>query len=287
MTDKQTQGNYIDSSNAEKRQIENVFAEVELLDIILKECNPDSYIGRLKSRDFYKYFLRYEDSIFNALFYNKEDYSKDNLRERISEIAEFFDLPFPILIDKSESLASITFTELSELGSGIRFNVEMLKQCGIYNIDAFDTVMCHELTHHYLANKELNFCFNKEWSVELGCDFFVGVRCASRLRASGKYKYTVSRMRASFSQPNGCFRVKAVVAGFEFVNWMMSKGIKPDAESSLLGLNYFLCSNSKDINNACLSLEEPTHEEITEIEISSLQETSLIKQTLNKYKSLK
>ncbi|MDE5629380.1 MAG: hypothetical protein K2I69_07450 [Muribaculaceae bacterium] len=285
MTDKQTQSNFIDCYDPENRQIENVFAEVEFCDNTVPVVNLDSSIVSIESNDFYKYIRRHKDNIFNALFYDKEDYSEDILRERISEISDFFDLPFPILIDKPQNLASITFTEFSELGSEIRFNVEMLKQCGINNIDAFDAVMCHELTHQYLANKELNFCINKEWSVELGCDFFVGVRCASKLRASGKYKYAVSRMRASFSHPNGCLRVKAVVAGFDFVNWMISKGIKPDAESSLLGLNFFLCTNSKDINNACLSLEEPLHEEITKIEISSFQETNLIKQALKKYKS--
>ena len=277
----------MDCCSPEKRQIENVFAEIELCDKTQLEENLDSYIGSIESKNFYKNLRRHEDNIFNALFYDKEDYSEDILRERISEISDFFDIPFPILIDKSECLASITFTDFSELGSEIRFNVDMLKQCGINNIDAFDTVMCHELTHQYLANKELNFCINRDWSVEFGCDFFVGVRCASRLRASGKYKYAVSRMRASNSHPNGCFRVQAVVAGFDFVNWMISKGIKPDAENSFLGLNYFLCSNSKDINNAYLSLEKSTLEEIVEVEISSLPDTNLIKQALMKYKSLK
>lgn len=286
MTEKQTQSNFMDCSSPEKRQIENVLAEIELCDKTQIEQDLYSYIGSIESKDYYKYLRRHEDNIFNALFYDKEDYSEDILKERILEICDFFDLPFPILIDKSESLASITFTEFSELGSEIRFNVEMLKHCGINNIDAFDTVMCHELTHQYLANKELNFCINKEWSVEFGCDYFVGVRCASRLRASGKYKYVVSKMKASLYHPNGCFRVKAVIAGYDFVNWMISKGIKPDAESSLLGLNYFLCSNSKEINDVYLSLEEPKPDETAEIEVSSLPDTNLIKQALIKYKSL-
>lgn len=287
MTDKQTQSNFIDCCNSEKRQIENVFAEIELCDKTQTEEYLVSYIGSIKSHDFYKYLRRHEDNIFNALFYDKEDYSEYILRERISEISDFFDLPFPTLIDKSESLAAIIFTEISELGSEIRFNVEQLKQCGINNIDAFDTVMCHELAHQYLADKKLNFCINKEWGIELGCDYYVGVRCASRRRASGKYKYAVSKMKVSNSHPNGCFRVKAVVAGFDFVNWMMSRGIKPDAESSLLGLNYFLCSNSKEINNAYLSLDDTQSEEMAEIEMSFLQEANLIKQALQKYKSYK
>ena len=287
MTDKQTQGNFIDCCSPEERQIENLSAEIELCDKTQTEENFDSYIGSIKSKDFYKYLRRHEDNIFNALFYDKEDYSEDMLRERISEISEFFDLPFPTLVDKSESLASITFTEFSELGSEIRFNVEMLKQCGINNIDAFDTVMCHELTHQYLSGKEFNFCINKGWSIELGCDYFVGVRCASRRRASGKYKFTVSKMRGNQSHPNGSFRVKAVVAGFDFVNWMFLKGIKPDAENALLGLNYFLCSNSKEINNAYLSLEDRQSKNMAETEISTLQDTNLIKQALQKYKMSK
>lgn len=278
----------VDNSPA-KRQTDNSAAEAELTPEEKERRHKEAiaYVSSPEAHAFYHLLRRHECNVFNALFYDKEDYSEEILRERISEMSEFFDLPYPFLIDKSESLASITFTEFSELGSEIRFNVEMLKQCGINNLDAFDTVMCHELTHQYLADKELNFCINKEWSIELGCDFFVGVRCASRLRASGKYKYAVSRMRASISHPNGCFRVKAVVAGFDFVNWMISKGIRPDAETAILGLNYFLCSHSKEINGAFLSLEEPKPDEIAENEISSLPETNLIKQALMKYKSQK
>lgn len=287
MTDKQTQGNFIDCSSPEERQIENVFAEIELCDKTQPEENLGSYIGSIESLDFYKYLRRHEDNIFNALFYDKEDYSEDILRERISEISDFFDLPFPTLIDKSGSLAAITFTECSELGSEIRFNVELLKRCGINNIDAFDTVMCHELTHQYLADKKLNFCISKDWSIELGCDFFVGVRCASCLRASGKYKFAVSKMRGTQSHPDGSFRVKAVIAGFDFVNWLISKGFDPNAESSILGLNYFLCSNSKEINNAYLSLEDRQSKKMAETEISTLQDTNLIKQALQKYKMSK
>lgn len=272
----------------QNRLVDNALAEAEQSNSkMIKNCENNNFCGSsLKFQSFYKYLRRHEDNIFNALFYDKEEYSEEILRARISEISEFFDLPFPILIDKSDCLAAITFTEFSELGSEIRFNVGMLKQCGINNVDAFDTVICHELTHQYLADKELNFCINKDWSIELGCDFFVGIRCSSRLRASGKYKYAVSRMRASLSHPNGCFRVKAVVAGFDFVNWMILKGIRLNVESSLLGLNYFLCSNSKEINDAYLSLEEPKPDETAEIEISSLPDTNLIKQVLIKYKSL-
>lgn len=287
MTGKQAQGNYIDSCNPEKRHIDNVFAEVELCDSIQQEVNLDSCIGSIKSHDFYKYLRRHEVNPFNALFYDKEDYSEDLLRERIAEISEFFSLPFPKLIDNSEYLASITFTEFTELGSEIRFNVDRLQQCGINNIDAFDAVMCHEVSHQYLADKGLNFCINNNWSIELGCDFFVGVRCASKLRATGKYKYVVSRMSPSETHPGGRFRVMAVMAGFEFVNWMISKGMKISAEGSLLGLNYFMCTISKQLHMDYLSLDEHKTKGTNEIDISSLAETNLIKQAIQKYNNQK
>lgn len=98
MTDKQTQGNYMDSSNAEERLIENVFAEVELCDITQTEQNLDSYNGSIESKDFYKYLRRHEDNIFNALFYDKEDYSENTLKERILEICDFLICRFLYLL---------------------------------------------------------------------------------------------------------------------------------------------------------------------------------------------
>lgn len=70
-----------------------------------------------------------------------------------------------------------------------------------------------------------------------------------------------------------------------FFNWMISSGIKPNAENSLLGLNYYLCSNSKEINDAYLSFEDTQLEKIAEAGISSFHDTNLIKRTLHKFKS--
>ena len=277
------------TEDVDNRHTDNAVAEAELSPEERKKRheNAIAYMNSPEAQAFYKLLRQHEVNPFNALFYDKEDYSEDLLRERIAEISEFFSLPFPKPIDNSEYLASITYTEFTELGSEIRFNVDRLQQCGINNIDAFDAVMCHEVSHQYLADKELNFCFNNNWSIELGCDFFVGVRCASKLRATGKCKYVVSRMSPSETHPGGRFRVMAVMAGFEFVNWMISKGMKIDAEGSLLGLNYFMCTISKQLHMDYLSLEKHKTKGTNEIDISSLAETNLIKQAVQKYNNQK
>lgn len=120
------------TEDVDNRHTDNAVAEAELSPEERKKRheNAIAYMNSPEAQAFYKLLRQHEVNPFNALFYDKEDYSEDLLRERIAEISEFFSLPFPKLIDNSEYLASITYTEFTELGSEIRFNVDRLQQCG-------------------------------------------------------------------------------------------------------------------------------------------------------------
>lgn len=78
----------------QNRLVDNALAEAEQSNSkMIKNCENNNFCGNsLKFQSFYKYLRRHEDNIFNALFYDKEDYSEDILKERILEICDFFDL---------------------------------------------------------------------------------------------------------------------------------------------------------------------------------------------------
>ena len=52
-----------------------------------------------------KYMRRHEANVFNAIFYDKEEVTEDNIQRIIADVASFFSLPVPEINGKCESLA--------------------------------------------------------------------------------------------------------------------------------------------------------------------------------------
>lgn len=271
-----------------KRQTDNAEAETELTPEEKERRHKEAiaYISSPEAHAFYKLLRRHECNVFNALFYDKEDITEDNLKIRVKRASDFFDLPIPTMIDRCESLAKITYAECSELGSEIQYDVKKLYEIGINNLDAFDAMLTHELSHQFLADKKLNFCQNRQWCIELACDFIVGVRCSANMIASGKYKYAVSRMKASPSHPDGTFRLDAVKTGFDFAEWLFRKHRRPTADSAMVGLTRFLIFRSKALNECYYTFltTPPTPPQLPR-DIMDLPDSNLIKQAVLKYRS--
>ena len=242
----------VDNSTPVARQIDNSAAEAILTPEEREQRHREalSVMNSPEMQAYYKLRRRHECNPFNAHFYDKEIITEEKIRDRVKRAAEFFELPVPIMIGKCESLAKITFTNATELGSEIQYSVKKLHDIGINNLDAFDAMLTHELSHQFLEGKRFNFCRNRKWSVELACDFIVGIRCSVDKIASGKYKYAVSVMKASPTHPAGSFRLEAVKKGFEFAEWLFRKKRKPTAHSALLGITRFLSVYSKALNEA-------------------------------------
>lgn len=235
---------------------------------------------------FHKYLRRHEANIFNALFMDKEFITESDIEKRVKRTALFFDLPVPTILKSSDCLSKITFTDCSELGSEIRYNLKKLEEIGINNVDAFEALITHELSHQYLAEYKFNFCRNRNWSVELACDFIVGVRCSANMIASGKYKYTVGQMEVSESHPAGEFRMKAVKAGFDFAEWLFRRYKTPTVELALVGINKFLCEQSTQLNESFNRfLTTPPPPPPKEIDIMDYPDSNLIKQAVLKYRA--
>lgn len=269
-----------------KRQVDNATAEAELSPEERKKRYEEgiAYMNSPEAKAFYKLLRRHECNPFNALFYDKEPINEEQIKQRVERASKFFNLPIPIMVDQCEGLAKITFTTYSELGSEIHYDVDKLQEVGINNLDAFDAMLTHELSHQFLADKTFNFCQNADWCKELACDFIVGVRCSSQMIASGKYKYAVSIMKASDTHPSGEYRLKAVKKGFDFAEWLMRRKILPTVQSAMPGITQFLCSNSKSLNNSFIMYLTTPQRPATSVDVMDLPDTNLIKQYVLKHR---
>lgn len=229
---------------------------------------------------FAKFSRRNVSSIFNALFYDKEIITEDAINERVCKTANFFNLPVPMLLKTSECLAQISFSEITELGSEIRYNLVRLEELGINNLDAFDAILTHEIGHQFLSDMTFNFCVNQNWAKELACDYFVGYRFGFENMSTGKYKFVVSHLKESDTHPAGSFRIKSVIDGYEFGCKFREDRIIHNADYALVGFNVFLCSHSKLLNDSYdifLSSDKKKDNQIPRTPIETLPDSNLIK----------
>lgn len=275
-------------NSPESRQSENIAAKAELTEEERKAEHEKAiaYMNSSEAQWFYKFSRRHEANVFNALFKDKEPITEDDVDKRVKRAALFFDLPIPTILKSSDCLAKIAFTDQTELGGEIRYDLKKLEEIGINNVDAFEALITHELSHQYLASYKFNFCRNKNWSMELACDYIVGVRCSANMIASGKYKYAVSQMKASESHPDGEYRLKAVKTGFDFAEWLIRRGKRPTAEMALIGINKFLCEQSAQLNESFFRfMTTPPPPPPKERDIMDLPDNNLIKQYVLKWRA--
>jgi len=238
-------------------------------------------IGNTES--FAKFTRRNVSNIFNALFYDKEIITEDAINERVCKTANFFNLPVPMLLRTSECLAQISFSEIIELGSEIRYDLVRLEELGINNLDAFDAILTHEIAHQFLSDLTFNFCVNQNWAKELACDYFVGYRFGLENMATGKYKFIVSHLKESDTHPAGSFRIESVIDGYEFGCKFREDMITHNADYALVGFNVFLCSHSKLLNDSYdifLNSPEEKDKHIHRTPVEALSDSNLIKQII-------
>lgn len=276
----------VDNSPTE-RQIENTAAEAELSEEERQRRYQEAidYINSSEAQAFYKLLRRHECNPFNALFKDREVITEEIINDRVEKASKFFDLPIPTLIGSCDTLAKIVFSDCRELGSVVRYDIKKLEEIGINNPDAFDAMLTHELSHQLLAGHDFNFCLNSSWCMELACDFITGARCSANHIASGKYKYAVSIMKATDEHPDGEFRLKAVKSGFDFVEWLYRKNVRVSIKSIILGVNQFLCLNSKALNEAFSKyVTTPPPQPPKPIDVMDLLDSNLIKQYVIKFR---
>lgn len=275
-------------NSPETRQIDNVAAMPEKSEDKRKKDHEKAiaYMNSPEARAFYKLLRRHEANVFNALFEDKEPITETDIQQRVRGAARFFELPIPTVIASSNCLAQITYSNHTELGSEIKYDIRKLEEIGINNVDAFDALITHELSHQFLSGYRFNFCRNINWSIELACDFIVGVRCSAGMIASGKYKYAVSRMRVTETHPEGSFRLKAVKSGFDYSEWLIRKNVRPMASTAIQGFNKFLCEHSSELNESFVRyMTAPPQPPLKERDIMDYPDSNLLKQYVMKHRA--
>ncbi len=155
---------------------------------------------------------RHEANIFNALFYDKESISEENIVDIVEGIAKFFDLPVPQIYNKGETFAKV-LTGPNAVECELYYNIQMLTDSGINNKDAFTMCFVHELSHQLLYRCHFDLFVNERWIHELMADLMAGVYANRHLTATGKYKYVLSRQAASETHPDGGLRAEIVDYG--------------------------------------------------------------------------
>lgn len=233
---------------------------------------------------YYDYMRRHEHTFVlpNSSY---ESFTEEDIHDRILRSSQFFDLPIPELISKSDVLAKITYHENNLQQGKITYNLPELTKIGINNKDTFEALLIHELSHQFLAHKEYKFCINSNWSKELACDFIVGVMCSRFMLATGKYKNVVKYQEASDTHPKGNLRLKAVIDGFNYSELLFRQGISATITYALMGVNHFLCVNSKLINDTFLDWVKnppPAYEE--PYDVMNLPDNNLVKQYVLNYR---
>lgn len=139
-----------------------------------------------------KYMRRHDANVFNAIFFDTENVTEENVRCVIADVASFFHLPEPEISSKCETFAEVLVGEQAEQCE-MSYNIEMLKEAGINNRDAFTLCFVHEMAHQLLWPHRFVLFRCERWMQELAADLTAGLYAESHLLATGKYKYALSR----------------------------------------------------------------------------------------------
>ena len=172
-----------------------------------------------------KYMRRHEANVFNAIFYDKEEVTEDDIQRIIADVATFFDLPIPEINGKCESFAEVLLDDKAG-ECELSYNLEMLSNAGINNKDAFTLCFVHEMAHQMLYKHQFMLFCSERWVQELAADLTAGLYAERHLLATGKFKYALSRQKYSITHPNGELRKEIVECGRHYLERQIVDGGK-------------------------------------------------------------
>lgn len=232
-----------------------------------------------------KYMRRHEANVFNAIFYDKEEVTEDDIQRIIADVAAFFDLPKPEINGKCESFAEVLLGDKAE-ECELSYNLEMLKNAGINNKDAFTLCFVHEMAHQVLYRYQFMLFCSERWMQELAADLTAGLYAELHHLATGKFKYALSIQKYSITHPDGKLREKIVEWGRHYLEQHMVNGAKM-MDVVLQIMPSFVFTHKKELKNDWYQmldeLETPPQEPV-EYKIEDLPNSNLIKQAVLKYK---
>lgn len=235
-----------------------------------------------------KYMRRHEANVFNALFYDKEDVKEEDISSIIDDVAKFFSLPKPEINSRCESFAEVLLSDKAN-ECELSYNLEMLRNAGINNKDAFTLCFVHEMAHQMLYKHQFMLFRSERWVQELAADLTAGLYAERHLLSTGKFKYALSRQGHSITHPDGELRKEIVECGRHYLERQAVDGEKMiDMVQQIMPSFVFL--HKKELKQSWYQLldelENPPQEPRL-YNIEDLPDSNLLKQAVMKYKQLK
>lgn len=240
------------------------------------------------NREWMKFRRRHEANVFNAIFYDKEEVTEDDIVRIIADVAAFFGLPKPEISSRCESFAEVLLGDKAKTCE-LSYNLEMLQKVGINNKDAFTLCFVHEMAHQALYNHQFGLFCSERWIQELAADLTAGLYAERHLLATGKFKYALSRQKYSITHPDGNLRKEIVECGRHYLERQMVNGEKMmDMVQQIMPS--FILIHKKELRQNWFQLlddletppQEPKH-----YNIEDLPDSNLLKQAVMKYKQSK
>lgn len=235
-----------------------------------------------------KYMRRHEANVFNAIFYDKEEVTEDDIQRIIADVAAFFELPVPEINGRCESFAEVLLGDKAE-ECELSYNLEMLRNAGINNKDAFTLCFVHEMTHQVLHRYQFLLFCSERWMQELAADLTAGLYAERHHLATGKFKYALSSQKYSITHPNGKLRERIVECGRHYLEQKMVNGAKM-INMVLQIMPSFVFTHKKELKKDWYQLLdelETPPQEPARCRIEDLPDSNLIKQAVLKYKQSK
>lgn len=240
------------------------------------------------NREWMKFRRRHEANVFNAIFYDKEEVTEDDIARIIADVAAFFDLPKPEINSRCESFAEMLLGDKAG-ECELSYNLEMLRKVGINNKDAFTLCFVHEMAHQTLHSHQFMLFCSERWIQELAADLTAGLYAERHLLATGKFKYALSVQKHCITHPDGELRKEIVECGRHYLERQMVGGAKI-MEMVVQIMPSFVFLHKKELKQSWYQLldeletppQEPRH-----INIEDLPDSNLLKQTVMKYRQSK
>lgn len=236
-----------------------------------------------------KHMRRHEANIFNALFYDQEKVTDEDISLLVTNVTTFFNLPQPEITSKCKTFAEILLDDKANQCE-LSYNLEMLKKVGINNKDAFTLCFVHEMTHQILFRHRFKLFYSERWIQELAADLAAGLYAERHHLATGKYKYALSIQKYSITHPDGKLRGKIVEAGRHYLEQCNVDG-ETMIDLVIKTMPVFAFTHHNILNNDWYrlmdELEAPPPPPSPKYNIEDLPDSNLLKQAVMKYRKQK
>jgi hypothetical protein len=239
-----------------------------------------------------RFLRRHDANIIDALFLDKDyDIKDEDIKDTVKQVADFFELPVPIIKERAETIAEIITSDKAE-ECQLYYDWREMEKSGINNREALKLACLHELAHQYLYKTRFLLFENELWIQELAADLLVGAfSVLNGDVATGKYKFVVSRQKATLTHPDGKLREEVVIYGRKYVENLLQQKRYQGIKDILTGLPAFVYSHYQELQESWdrVSLEDSAKEpeppaERKLIDYESLPDTNLLKQYWLKHK---